>query len=98
MTIEKAEIEGLLIIKPRIFEDDRGYFYESFRLDKLEEAYGQKINFVQDNQSCSIKNTVRGLHFQNPPYAQGKLVSVIKGKVVDVAVDIDINTNKQLAA
>ena len=87
MEITKTKIEGLLIIQPKVFGDDRGYFFESFRLDKLREN-GVDLNFVQDNESMSGKGILRGLHFQNPPYAQGKLVRVIKGKVLDVAVDI----------
>lgn len=87
MKIEKTFIEGLLIIHPSVFGDHRGYFMESFRKDKFEEQ-GVAANFVQDNQSMSKKNILRGLHFQKPPFAQGKLVQVIKGAVLDVAVDI----------
>tara|TARA_B100000809_G_C14793250_1_gene407471 strand:+ start:87 stop:629 length:543 start_codon:yes stop_codon:yes gene_type:complete len=91
MKIIKTEIEGLLIIKPRVFEDDRGYFFESWSKDAFENA-GLDISFVQDNQSLSSKGVVRGLHFQNPPFAQGKLVQVLKGSVLDVAVDIRENS------
>ena len=91
MKIIKTEIEGLLIIKPRIFEDDRGYFFESWSKAAFENA-GLDINFVQDNQSFSSKGVVRGLHFQNPPFAQGKLVRVLKGSALDVAVDIRKNS------
>ena len=91
MKIIKTEIEGLLIIKPRVFEDDRGYFFESWSKDAFENA-GLDISFVQDNQSLSSKGVVRGLHFQNPPFAQGKLVRVLKGSVLDVAVDIRKNS------
>ena len=91
MKIIKTEIEGLLIIKPRVFEDDRGCFFESWSKAAFENA-GLDINFVQDNQSCSSKGVVRGLHFQNPPFAQGKLVQVLKGSVLDVAVDIRENS------
>ena len=87
MKIIKTEIEGLLIIRPRVFEDERGYFFESWSKAAFENA-GLDINFVQDNQSLSSKGVVRGLHFQNPPFAQGKLVQVLKGSVLDVAVDI----------
>lgn len=87
MKIIKTPIEGLLVIKPRIFEDDRGYFFESWNNDSFKNI-GLDIDFVQDNQSLSQKGVLRGLHFQNPPFAQGKLVRVIKGAVVDVAVDI----------
>ena len=91
MKIIKTEIEGLLIIEPRVFEDERGYFFESWSKDAFENA-GLDINFVQDNQSFSSKGVVRGLHFQNPPFAQGKLVRVLKGSVLDVAVDIRKNS------
>ncbi len=87
MEIKTTSIEGLLIIQPRIFKDSRGYFFESFKTEKYKEI-GIPFNFVQDNLSYSTQNVIRGLHFQNPPYAQGKLVSVVKGKVLDVAVDI----------
>ena len=87
MVIEKTFIEGLLIIKPKVFEDPRGYFFESFSKKTLEEG-GLKEEFVQDNQSLSQKGVLRGLHLQKSPHAQGKLVRVIKGSVLDVAVDI----------
>lgn len=80
-------MEGLLVIKPRVFEDQRGYFFESYN-EKLLKQSGLDTNFVQDNQSLSQKNVLRGLHFQAPPFAQGKLVRVIKGAVLDVVVDI----------
>ncbi|MFP5470200.1 MAG: dTDP-4-dehydrorhamnose 3,5-epimerase [Bacteroidia bacterium] len=81
-------IEGLYIIKPRVFTDDRGAFFESFNLKTFQKITGTNVSFVQDNISTSNKNVVRGLHFQAPPFAQGKLVSVVKGKALDVAVDI----------
>ena len=87
MKIIKTEIEGLLIIKPRVFEDERGYFFESWSKQSFAEV-GLDLDFVQDNQSLSNKGVLRGLHFQKPPYAQGKLVRVIKGAVLDVTVDI----------
>lgn len=87
MEIIKTAIEGLLIIKPRIFEDARGYFFESFSLREFEEKVG-KVNFVQDNESMSSYGVMRGLHFQRPPYTQSKLVRCVRGKVLDVAVDI----------
>ena len=87
MTIEKTSIEGLLIIRPDVFNDDRGYFFESFSFKKYEE-HGINFNFVQDNISKSKKGTVRGLHYQVGARAQGKLCQVIKGEVLDVAVDI----------
>lgn len=87
MQIEKTEIEGLLIIRPKVFEDDRGHFFESFNKNVFFKN-GLSLEFVQDNQSLSNKNVLRGLHFQSPPYAQGKLIRVIRGSVLDVAVDI----------
>lgn len=89
--ITKTNIEGLLVIEPKIFEDERGYFYESYNKISFEKI-GISDNFFQDNQSLSQKNVLRGLHFQNPPYDQSKLVRVIKGKVLDVAVDIRKNS------
>ena len=91
MEVIKTLIEGLLVIKPRIFEDDRGHFFESWSNDSFKNI-GLDLDFVQDNQSLSRKGVLRGLHFQNPPFAQGKLVRVIKGAVVDVAVDIRKNS------
>jgi dTDP-4-dehydrorhamnose 3,5-epimerase len=85
-TIETG-IKDLVVIKPKVFRDDRGYFFESFNRSKLD-VLGNDLEFVQDNQSLSQKDVLRGLHFQNPPYAQAKLVSVIQGSVLDVAVDI----------
>ena len=87
MEIIKTPIEGLLIIKPEVFGDDRGYFFESWN-KKAYQNIGLNLEFSQDNQSLSQKGVLRGLHFQNPPFAQGKLVRVIKGSVIDVAVDI----------
>jgi dTDP-4-dehydrorhamnose 3,5-epimerase len=91
MLAEKIFIEGVLIIKPTVFEDSRGYFFESYNEQVLRDA-GLAEAFVQDNQSLSQKGVLRGLHFQAPPYAQGKLVRVIKGAVLDVAVDIRKNS------
>ena len=87
MNIIKTEIEGLVIVEPRIFRDDRGYFYESFSQREFEENVC-RTTFVQDNQSMSSYGVVRGLHFLKPPYCQSKLVRCIKGAVLDVAVDI----------
>lgn len=92
MEFIKTNIEGLLVIQPRVFGDERGHFFESFRQDKFNEAVGEEINFLQDNQSLSSKNIVRGIHFQKAPFAQGKLVRVIKGAVIDVAVDLRKNS------
>ena len=91
MNIVETPINDLLIIEPKIWKDDRGYFYESFNAKKFEEA-GINLTFVQDNQSFSQKNTLRGLHAQAEPFAQGKLVRVIQGAVLDVAVDIRKNS------
>ena len=87
MEVIKTGIEGVVIIEPRIFKDDRGYFYESFSQREFEEKVCH-TTFVQDNQSKSSYGVVRGLHFQKPPYTQSKLVRCIKGAVLDVAVDI----------
>lgn len=87
MNIIKTKIEGLLIIEPRIFEDSRGYFFESFSQREFDEKVG-KITFVQDNESKSSYGVMRGLHFQRPPFTQTKLVRCVKGAVLDVAVDI----------
>lgn len=87
MKIQTLHIEGLLIIEPTIFTDSRGYFFESFS-EQWFTSQGIDYTFVQDNQSLSQKGTVRGLHFQAPPHAQGKLVRVVQGAVLDVALDI----------
>lgn len=87
MEIIKTEIEGLLIIKPDVFQDERGYFFESFNREKFRAA-GLDLHFFQDNESRSRKGVVRGLHYQAPPFAQGKLVRVMTGAVLDVAVDL----------
>lgn len=91
MEIQTTPIEGLLLIKPKVFGDSRGYFLESFRLSKIRE-YGINSDFVQDNISKSKKGTIRGLHYQIGEMAQGKLCQVICGKVLDVAVDIRFNS------
>lgn len=87
MEIIETVIKDLLIIKPKVFEDARGYFFESYN-EGVFKKNGIDVNFMQDNQSLSNANVLRGLHFQAPPFAQGKLVRVIKGAVLDVAVDI----------
>lgn len=87
MEVIKTDIEGVVIIEPRIFWDERGYFYESFSQREFEEKVC-RTTFVQDNQSKSSYGVLRGLHFQKPPYCQSKLVRCIKGAVLDVAVDI----------
>ena len=87
MEIIETKIKDLLIIKPDVFADERGYFFESYNKQRFSE-HGLEMNFVQDNESQSMKGVLRGLHFQNAPYAQGKLVRVVKGAVMDVAVDL----------
>lgn len=87
MEIIKTAIDGLVIIEPKVFKDARGYFFESFSQREFEEKL-RKINFVQDNESMSSYGVIRGLHFQVPPFSQSKLVRCVKGKVLDVAVDI----------
>ena len=87
MEVIKTAIEGLVIIEPKVFKDARGYFFESFSQREFDEKV-RKINFVQDNESMSSYGVMRGLHFQRPPYTQSKLVRCVKGKVLDVAVDI----------
>lgn len=87
MTIETTHIKDLVIIQPAVFEDSRGYFFEAYNKEKLS-TLGISIDFVQDNQSFSKKGTLRGLHYQNPPYAQSKLVRVLQGEIIDVAVDL----------
>lgn len=83
----KTEIEGVLILKPRVFKDERGYFMETFRLNEFREHVGS-IEFVQENESESSRGVVRGLHFQRAPFEQAKLVRCVQGRVIDVAVDI----------
>jgi dTDP-4-dehydrorhamnose 3,5-epimerase len=92
MEIQKFDIEGLLLIKPKIFGDERGYFFESFNKKGFEEAVGETVKFIQDNESKSSYGVLRGLHFQRPPFTQAKLVRVIEGKVLDVAVDLRVNS------
>ena len=89
--IINTKIQGLLLIKPKVFEDDRGYFFEPFNKSFFSENIGQ-INFVQDNESESYKGVLRGFHFQKPPFDQSKLVRCIKGKVLDIALDIRRNS------
>lgn len=91
MKIIETNFSGLMIIEPKIFEDQRGYFFESYNKKELLEK-GINLNFVQDNQSSSNYGVIRGLHYQLPPYSQTKLVRVIKGKVLDVVVDLRMNS------
>lgn len=88
MKVNDTQIPDVKIIEPTVFEDERGFFFESFNHKRFEEAIGHKVTFVQDNHSKSIKGVLRGLHYQLPPHAQGKLVRVLQGEVFDVAVDI----------
>lgn len=87
MKVLNTDIDGVLILEPKVFEDQRGYFFESYNKDKFEKL-GLNLDFIQDNQSKSVKNTIRGLHFQKGEYAQAKLVRVLSGRVLDVAVDL----------
>ena len=88
MKVTPLKIPDVKTIEPEVFEDERGFFYESFNQQKFNEAIGQEITFVQDNHSKSSKGVLRGLHYQDPPYAQGKLIRIVAGEVFDVAVDI----------
>ena len=88
MEVKKTDIEGVLIVEPKVWGDDRGYFFESFNARDFAEKTGLDITFVQDNESKSRYGVLRGLHFQLPPYTQSKLVRCVKGRVLDIAVDI----------
>lgn len=88
MEVIKTEIDGALIVEPKVFGDSRGYFFESFNANEFKAKTGLDITFVQDNESMSGYGVMRGLHFQRPPFAQSKLVRCVRGKVLDVAVDI----------
>ena len=88
MKLINTDIEAVYIIEPRLFEDERGYFFEAFSERRFAELTGIETRFVQDNESRSVKGVVRGLHFQLPPHAQSKLVRVVHGTILDVAVDI----------
>lgn len=88
MLVSHLDIDGLIVLEPRVFADDRGAFFESFNLARFREATGLDIDFVQDNHSISHKGVLRGLHYQVAPHSQGKLVRVVRGAAWDVAVDI----------
>jgi dTDP-4-dehydrorhamnose 3,5-epimerase len=88
MKAEKTDIEGIIVFTPDVYTDHRGYFFESFNASQFRELSGLEINFVQDNESFSEYGVIRGLHYQLPPFDQAKLIRVIKGKVLDIAVDI----------
>ncbi len=87
MNVIKTDIEGIVILEPKVFTDSRGYFFESYNKEVFEKEVCH-IDFVQDNESCSSRGVMRGLHFQRPPHAQAKLVRCVRGSVLDVAVDI----------
>ena len=91
MTVEKTPIQDLVIINPNVFNDDRGYFFEAYNKAKFNEN-GVMYNFIQDNQSFSTKGVIRGLHLQINPFAQAKLVRVLQGEILDVAVDLRKNS------
>ena len=93
MEIERFNIEGPLLLKPRVFTDDRGYFLESYNKNKFKDLTGVDTQFIQDNESKSNYGTLRGFHYQKPPYAQAKLVRVVKGKVNDVIIDLRSDSN-----
>ena len=99
MNIIKTDIEGVLIIEPRLFRDSRGYFFESFSEREFEEKVtpilGHSVHFCQDNESMSSYGVMRGLHFQRPPYTQSKLVCCVKGRVLDVAVELTEDNHRQ---
>lgn len=92
MKVEETQLEGCFIISPKIFRDDRGYFFESFNKASFEKATGISVDFVQDNLSKSSKGVLRGLHYQTKPFEQAKLVTVINGSVLDVCVDLRPNS------
>lgn len=92
MIVKETKLKGCFVIEPKVFEDERGYFFESFNQEKFNEAIGAEVKFVQDNESFSAKGVLRGLHFQNGAFAQAKLVRVIQGEVLDIAVDLRKNS------
>jgi len=92
MRVEKTAIEGVVLLTPRVFEDQRGFFLESWNQKAFDEAIGQSVTFVQDNRSRSARGVLRGLHYQAEPHAQGKLVSVLAGTIYYVAVDLRRNS------
>ena len=100
MKVTETKLKGCFVIEPRVFNDDRGYFFESYNKEKFNELTGSKVDFVQDNESFSTKGVLRGLHFQKGEHAQSKLVRVTHGEVLDVAVDIrpDSETFLQVVA
>ena len=93
MEIEKTDFNNLVIITPECFEDERGYFFESYNQEQFEKS-GLPVNFVQNNQACSKNGVLRGLHFQNPPFTQGKLIRVVTGEVLNIAIDLRKKSEK----
>ena len=93
MEFKKLSIGGLILATPKVYKDNRGYFFESFNQKKFNNYLGKEVNFVQDNQSKSNRDTLRGLHFQKAPSAQGKLVRVLEGEIFDVVVDLRLHSN-----
>lgn len=93
MKYTKLAIQDVILLEPKLFSDNRGFFFESLHIANFENAVGYKVNFVQENHSYSIKNVLRGLHYQTSPKAQDKLVSVVSGKIFDVAVDLRQNSS-----
>jgi dTDP-4-dehydrorhamnose 3,5-epimerase len=92
MRATETKLKGCFVLEPKIFKDNRGYFFESFNQNMFNKLIGQKVNFIQDNESFSSKGVLRGLHFQTGVFAQSKLIRVIKGRVLDIAVDIRKNS------
>lgn len=92
MIVSSTAISGLLVIEPTVFKDERGYFFEPFNEARFKAETGVKVKFVQDNESMSLNNALRGLHFQAPPFAQAKLVRVVKGAALDIAVDLRVGS------
>ena len=92
MNFCRTDIDDVILIEPTVFGDDRGYFVETFRKDKFEEFLGYSVDFCQDNESKSKKGVLRGLHYQLPPFAQSKLVRVVSGSILDIAVDIRVGS------
>ncbi|WP_019670892.1 dTDP-4-dehydrorhamnose 3,5-epimerase [Eudoraea adriatica] len=92
MTVSVTKLKGCFVLTPKLFNDERGYFFESFNKQSFEQAIGKRINFVQDNQSYSTYGVIRGLHYQTGEYAQAKLVRVLKGSILDIVVDLRKNS------
>jgi len=92
MKVIETSLAGCVVLEPRLFKDERGYFYESFHTNRFNEAIGQNINFVQDNQSFSHRGVIRALHYQKDAHAQAKLVRVLKGVILDVVVDLRVDS------